>query len=166
MVSIFFSLLSRPPPRSTLFPYTTLFRSRQRRAHQPDERVRRDVVRHAEPLARGRDEVALEVLALRERHGVDERVEAPEVARHAGEDGGDLAVRPDVTGVAHRAGQRPGQLLDVLLETVTLVGERKTHPGARERPGDGPGDGALVGDPEDDAGRAVEQTHARDPRGS
>src|SRR5437879_10492046 len=66
MVSIFFSLLSRPPPRSTLFPYTTLFRSRQRRAHQPDERVRRDVVRHAEPLARGRDEVALEVLRSEE----------------------------------------------------------------------------------------------------
>src|SRR5260370_27648207 len=25
------------PPRSTLFPYTTLFRSAQRRAHAPDE---------------------------------------------------------------------------------------------------------------------------------
>src|SRR2546430_6793013 len=37
----------RRPPRSTLFPYTTLFRSRRRRgrrggAHQPERRSRRD----------------------------------------------------------------------------------------------------------------------------
>src|SRR5690349_23446226 len=32
----FFSLISTQPPRSTLFPYTTLFRSRQyRRVHRP-----------------------------------------------------------------------------------------------------------------------------------
>ena len=116
---------------------------------------------HAEPLARGRHEVALEVLTLGERHRVDERVEAPEVARDAGEDSADLAVRRDVTGVDHRARQRPGQRLDVLPEAVTLVGERQTHPGARERLGDRPGDGALVGDTEYDAGPAVEQTHAR-----
>src|SRR5205809_4126334 len=32
-ILFFFSLL-RPPPRSTLFPYTTLFRSRPERTHQ------------------------------------------------------------------------------------------------------------------------------------
>src|SRR3712207_6893255 len=30
----------RPPPRSTLFPYTTLFRSPARRAHAGSDRVR------------------------------------------------------------------------------------------------------------------------------
>src|SRR5260370_36728744 len=35
----FFFLMIRRPPRSTLFPYTTLFRSRSRRQHrQPDRR--------------------------------------------------------------------------------------------------------------------------------
>src|SRR3712207_7523075 len=32
MLQCFFLLMIRRPPRSTLFPYTTLFRSRQRRA--------------------------------------------------------------------------------------------------------------------------------------
>src|SRR5438270_6299269 len=31
---LFFFLMLRRPPRSTLFPYTTLFRSRRRRLHQ------------------------------------------------------------------------------------------------------------------------------------
>src|SRR5437764_8723310 len=31
---LFFFLLIRPPPRSTLFPYTTLFRSHMRRCHR------------------------------------------------------------------------------------------------------------------------------------
>src|SRR5207244_13052214 len=30
VILLFFSLLTRPPPRSTLFPYTTLFRSSRR----------------------------------------------------------------------------------------------------------------------------------------
>src|SRR5947207_12604284 len=51
-------------------------------------------------------------------------------------------------------------------DLVTLVGEPETHPGARERLGDGPGDRALVGDTEDDAGPAVEQTHPRDLKDS
>src|SRR3712207_9033828 len=37
----FFFLMIRPPPRSTLFPYTTLFRSRQRAlGDQPPDRRR------------------------------------------------------------------------------------------------------------------------------
>src|SRR2546430_5411616 len=38
---IFFFLMIRRPPRSTLFPYTTLFRSRRRREDHPDPRVQR-----------------------------------------------------------------------------------------------------------------------------
>src|SRR5690348_17721693 len=33
---MFVSLIIRLPPRSTLFPYTTLFRSRARRLHRPE----------------------------------------------------------------------------------------------------------------------------------
>src|SRR3712207_7530661 len=42
---MFFFLMIRRPPRSTLFPYTTLFRSRPEREHEPrelvDEQLRR-----------------------------------------------------------------------------------------------------------------------------
>src|SRR5256885_2956493 len=38
----FFFLMIRRPPRSTLFPYTTLFRSE--RPHQPDQVGRRDAL--------------------------------------------------------------------------------------------------------------------------
>src|SRR2546429_6745103 len=42
MLFFFFFLMIRRPPRSTLFPYTTLFRSRQET--KPEERVLRDNV--------------------------------------------------------------------------------------------------------------------------
>src|SRR5580658_10696429 len=42
LICIFFFLMIRRPPRSTLFPYTTLFRSRQGRRRAGDERPRRD----------------------------------------------------------------------------------------------------------------------------
>src|SRR5258708_23848469 len=50
--TIFFFLMIRRPPRSTLFPYTTLFRSEfqgSRRTQQPH------VVRRADPRAAGRE---------------------------------------------------------------------------------------------------------------
>src|SRR5438874_9752955 len=37
---MFFFLMIRPPPRSTLFPYTTLFRSRSRPHHRPIRTMR------------------------------------------------------------------------------------------------------------------------------
>src|SRR2546430_12100747 len=42
----FFFLMIRRPPRSTLFPYTTLFRSREGLRHSPSER-------EAQPAATG-----------------------------------------------------------------------------------------------------------------
>ena len=68
----------------------------------------------------------------------------------------DLAVGADVARVEHRAGERGGQLLHVLLEPFALVGERQAHAGPGQRLGDGPGDRALVGDAEHDAGLAGE----------
>src|SRR2546427_4848908 len=49
---LFFFLMIRRPPRSTLFPYTTLFRSRQGRrapAHPAPGRIRRQRRRSDEP---------------------------------------------------------------------------------------------------------------------
>src|SRR2546430_13158186 len=48
-VCSFFFLMIRRPPRSTLFPYTTLFRSAGRRADHPRHRVLFHVLRHVEP---------------------------------------------------------------------------------------------------------------------
>src|SRR5712692_11590379 len=51
--SIFFFLMIRRPPRSTLFPYTTLFRSRStsRRSRTACRRSRSVAWRHAPPIA-------------------------------------------------------------------------------------------------------------------
>src|SRR5690349_22178538 len=46
MFSLFFFLMIRRPPRSTLFPYTTLFRSLPHRGGRPE-----DPVRHARGVA-------------------------------------------------------------------------------------------------------------------
>src|SRR5438093_6690382 len=65
MFFLFFFLMIRPPPRSTLFPYTTLFRSLNRhslrlRHEGPDELPRQRL--RPEHLGRHRDD-----LGLRER---------------------------------------------------------------------------------------------------
>src|SRR5437762_13105772 len=46
----FFSSLSPPPPRSTLFPYTTLFRSKRGQGSAPSVRGRRGPAVAAEPI--------------------------------------------------------------------------------------------------------------------
>src|SRR5256885_12671985 len=55
----FFFLMIRPPPRSTLFPYTTLFRSRQRgldrRCRSGQGRLARQLGQHLRAGARQRD---------------------------------------------------------------------------------------------------------------
>src|SRR2546426_6740500 len=45
---MFFFLMIRRPPRSTLFPYTTLFRSDQRAAHLEHARARGAPAEHVE----------------------------------------------------------------------------------------------------------------------
>src|SRR5690349_23679316 len=61
MICIFFFLMIRRPPRSTLFPYTTLFRSRGARAArgQGDVRISRERAGHAPVLARDRKSTRL-----------------------------------------------------------------------------------------------------------
>src|SRR3712207_6659620 len=61
MIAVFFFLMIRRPPRSTLFPYTTLFRSARRRttgaaassAWRSDRRGRRRAARPRRPRGRG-----------------------------------------------------------------------------------------------------------------
>src|SRR3989454_7550895 len=49
----FFFLMIRRPPRSTLFPYTTLFRSPGRRHRASGARARRRLLRRAPAVRRG-----------------------------------------------------------------------------------------------------------------
>src|SRR5256885_10848384 len=69
----FFFLMIRRPPRSTLFPYTTLFRSRRRSVlvrearHDPQERVRIDASQREIYIERARG-VDRDRLARSEEH--------------------------------------------------------------------------------------------------
>src|SRR5207249_12274068 len=73
LVFFFFFLMIRRPPRSTLFPYTTLFRSQlERRVHEPrPERRRVTDPRHARlhaALREGRRRAADDGSGPRARH--------------------------------------------------------------------------------------------------
>src|SRR3712207_8040814 len=72
----------RRPPRSTLFPYTTLFRSREREQHQ-DEGPRAVAPEH-----RAQDGVLLDaVLRRRDARRQGDQDDPDEVADDAGRDG-------------------------------------------------------------------------------
>ena len=132
---------------------------RPRRPRQRHERVGRHVQREREPVARGVDEAALQVLPLGEGEGVDEDVERVVRLAPAREDPLDLLVGLDVArldeGRPDRLGQRPDALLDQALD------RREADLGALgvERLGDPPGDRVVVGDAEDERRLAVEQSH-------
>src|SRR5947208_9589672 len=62
---LFFFLMSRRPPRSTLFPYTTLFRSQAaRRERAADQRHLDPLVREADFPARLGDDPGLQQIAV------------------------------------------------------------------------------------------------------
>src|SRR2546426_4538436 len=91
----------RRPPRSTLFPYTTLFRSHEGRKEAPHEVERAEQVAH--PL-------------VRERHHQVEREQAVTEGERDDEDGGLAA---DAVAVLQALGRAPcGELADVGLEVV------------------------------------------------
>src|SRR3712207_7823672 len=67
---IFFFLMIRRPPRSTLFPYTTLFRSEAVAGQAGDQRVvdlERDAALVAQPLGHAVDHQPADPLHLRRR---------------------------------------------------------------------------------------------------
>src|SRR6266480_5939834 len=55
LIFFFFFLMIRRPPRSTLFPYTTLFRSRRRALRRGVQVLQADVGADARRHARGQD---------------------------------------------------------------------------------------------------------------
>src|SRR2546422_8961555 len=110
----FFFLMIRRPPRSTLFPYTTLFRSLYRRA--------------CDRLRRGR--IAARLLAAISSAGTrprgvhlvgdaDHRAVSPRSARHVDYAGTDRAGR-----VAARRGRR-GECLPVRAVALLIEGRRR-----------------------------------------
>ena len=79
------------------------------------------------------------------------------------EDAGDFLVLGHVARQDERVrAKRAGEFLDVFLEPLALVGERELRALARPRLRDGPGDGAFVGDAENDPGFSVKQWHKLD----
>ena len=130
---------------------TRLFHKRLRGTRARDERVRADVERHPEPIARRVGEAALEILGCRERDRVHEHVElAAERVADLGEDTRDVLVRPHVTGGDERRVDRVGKIADALLDAVALIGEREFRALVREPLRDRPRDRALVRDAEDE----------------
>src|SRR3712207_8131337 len=72
----FFFLMIRRPPRSTLFPYTTLFRSGLVRASfvpPPEVRVLRELVRHRKALVGTTAAERNRTLKLLESAGIDRK---------------------------------------------------------------------------------------------
>ena len=116
-------------------------------------------MRGLESVARGVDEVVLQIFARREGDGVDERVEPAELLADFAEHAVDLGVVGDVARQDERVRHGRAELFDVLLQPLALIGEGQPHPLARQRLRDGPGDGALVGDAENDSGLPFQQRH-------
>src|SRR6266487_3595873 len=94
--SFFFFLMIRRPPRSTLFPYTTLFRSERRRHGQ----LRRLGHRHVHPYGHTRDRRSRRRLLL-ELHGRRRHVLQPGQRRQR---------RPLLPVHVHDQGQRRQRL--------------------------------------------------------
>src|SRR2546422_11088965 len=102
--SIFFFLMIRRPPRSTLFPYTTLFRSRDEADHHPPRHVERAHVLLALQEVSDRDFEAVpgEDCADRDANAADdagEQLARPGLQVHQQ----DLAV--EVSLLAHQPGR-------------------------------------------------------------
>src|SRR5438034_7007670 len=84
--ALFFFLSIRPPPRSTLFPYTTLFRSVKRRLRhenppRPDQLVH--VTRSEEHTSelQSHSDVVCRLLLEKKKQGAPELLQAPTGAR-------------------------------------------------------------------------------------
>src|SRR2546426_6818265 len=98
----FFFLMIRRPPRSTLFPYTTLFRSRRIRGrletlqHPPDELL--ELARHLLPCL---EHLEMRQLLRRQTGGHVRDAREPETADASGTRRDDLGYRGHEIGRAH-----------------------------------------------------------------
>ena len=103
-----------------------------------DERIRRDVEGEREPVARGLEERAFEVLALGEGQGMDEDVERVVGLAPALEDGRDLLVRPDVARLDEGRADRFGERADALLDAGSRPTRSRPRRPRRGAPGRSP----------------------------
>ena len=133
---------------------------RARLAGERDQRVRGHVQRQREPVARGVHEGAVEVLALGVGDGVDEDVDLALLLVPPGHHAPDVVVAGDVAGLHERAADGVRERADAALDEA--LHRREAHDGALvvEGPGDAPGDGVVVRDPEHERLAPLEQTHA------
>src|SRR5258706_16072173 len=91
-----------------------------------------------------------------------QQVQPPKLLPNLGKNPGHMVVLGDVTFKNERVRAKPpGQFLDVLLQSLALIGEREFRtrlvPGLR----DGPRDGTLVGDPKDNSEFSRKRRHNR-----
>jgi hypothetical protein len=110
------------------------------------------VVGDAKRLAAGVHKFSFERGLGRERHRVQEQIQPAEFFADGFEDAGDFLVLRHVARQDERVrAKRAGEFLDVFLHAVALVREREFRALARPRLRDGPGNGALVGDTENNS---------------
>ena len=129
-------------------------------ARQRDERIGAHVVGDAKRLAAGVHEFAFQRGLGRERHRVQEQMQPAEFFADGFEDTGDFLVLRHVARQDERVrAERAGEFRDVFLDAIALIRERELRAFARPRLRDGPGNGALVGDAEDDSEFSVKQWH-------
>ena len=114
----------------------------------------------AEAFAAGVDEFAAQIGSGGEGDGVDEDVELAVLLLERGKEGVDLAVDGDVALEAGGAGKLVDEVLGFELHALVLVADGQGGAGCVEFLGDAPGDGTLVGQPEDHGRFACQIDHA------
>ena len=125
---------------------------RQGGVRQRDERVGAHIVGDAKRLAAGVHEFSFERGLGRERHRMQEQMQLAEFFADGFEDTGDFLVLGHVARQDERVrAKRAGEFLDVFLDAIALVREREFRALARPRLRDGPGNGALVGNTENNS---------------
>ena len=129
-------------------------------AGDSDERVDADLERDAEAFAAGIDELAAKIGGGGKGYGVDEDVELAVLVFERGKEGVDFAVDGDVALETGGAGKLLDEVLGFELHALVLVADGQGGSGCVEFLGDAPGDGTLVGEPEDHGRFACQIDHA------
>ena len=113
-------------------------------------------MRNAEAFARSIDKVAFDILSKGVGHGVHDHVEFSKAFFERGEELVEFGVLADVAHEGLGAGQGEDEVFGFLFQAFVLVSDGELHSGGVQALGDGPRDGALVGDSEDDGVAAFE----------
>ena len=106
-------------------------------------------MRNAETIAAGVEERAAEIFGGRVGHGVDEDVELAVFLLQRGEQRFDFGVARYVALETAGAGELVDQVFGLGLHALVLVADGQGGAGRMQFLGDAPGDGTLVGQPED-----------------